>query len=97
MRETKGTSALLTQIRKQAEQTVNFKVSSPILGRIQGTSLKLDNFDLLIPRSDYLILQSDVVLSNGSAGSTIAPENGDRVLCVPTDGGRTFVVVGKVN
>lgn len=85
MEETQGTSALLAQIYKRANDAIDFKVTNSILGYIQGTSLKLDNFDEPIPRSDYLVLQSSNPLEDGS-----------RVLCIPTDGGRTFVVAGRV-
>lgn len=112
MEGNKGANYLARVINAAATNVVNQRTQSPVLGRIQSDmGLLLDDFPIKIPRSDYLVSEhltlasdyfTDTNVRDGvryrvQTPSQLSPLSpGDRVLCIPVNQGRDYVVIGRV-
>lgn len=81
--DNEGTTRLVKGIRDQAKKVFNAQARANLLGEIASNGIYIDSVEDVIPRGDFLFLQT---------GETLAV--GDRVLCVPV--GDYYVVLGKV-
>lgn len=81
--DNEGTTRLVKGIRNQAQKVLSTQVRTNLLGEIANNGIYIDSVEDIIPRGDFLFLQT---------GETL--EVGDRVLCVPV--GDYYVVLGKV-
>lgn len=81
--DNEGTTRLVKGIREQAKKVLNTQLRTNLLGEIASNGIYIDSIEDIIPRGDFLFLQT---------GETL--KNGDRILCVPV--GDYYVVMGKV-
>ena len=102
MEGSKGANALLQVMRETTAKTIGFQVKAAILGTITSSGLKLDHFEHPIPLIDCSVMEEKATLISESTGTShdyiirLKLKEGDRVLCVPIDEGRTYIIIGQV-
>lgn len=78
-----GANRLVVAIRDQAKKIFDNNNQTNTLGTVTPKGIYLDSVEDIIPKNDFLYLQT---------GETL--KNGDRIMCAPV--GDYFVVLGKV-
>lgn len=94
--DNEGTARLVKSIRNQAGKVFNTGNRVNVLGTIHSNGIYIDAIEDIIPRSDFLFLQTELYSTDKdhTACNPVAFSDGDRILCVPV--GDYYIVIGKV-
>lgn len=90
-----GAVRIVQAMREQSKKVYEANRRLNMLGTITSSGVYLDAVDDVVPMSDFLFLQADLVNTGSDSACMVRrPQPGDRVLCLPV--GDYFVILGKV-